>query len=77
MKNTAYGTLVIALIISLVSCQKNISSPNPTIISTNIFGFADSTQLIKSITYHNQDSSGSQYFFYDTVNRKIIVSLQP
>jgi hypothetical protein len=77
MKNTISGILVIALIISLVSCQKNISSPNPTLVPTNIFGFTDSSQLIKSIAYHNQDSSGSQYFFYDTVNRKIIVSLQP
>ncbi len=77
MKNTFSGILVIVLIISLVSCQKNISSPNPASVSTNIFGFGDSSQLIKSITYHNQDSSWSEYFFYDTTNRKIIVSLQP
>ncbi len=75
MKNTISGTVAIALL--LASCQKNISSPNPALVSTNIFGFADSSQLIKSITYHNQDSSVSQYFFYDTANRKIIVSLQP
>ena len=77
MKNTISGTGVIALILLLASCQKNISSPNPNLVSTNIFGFTDSSQLIKSITYHNQDSSWSQYFFYDTANRKIIVSLQP
>ncbi len=45
--------------------------------SSNIFGFADSSQLIKSITYQLRDSTGTQYFFYDTANRKIIVSLQP
>jgi len=49
----------------------------PLIDSTKIFGTIDSSDLIKSITYQSGDSTYTQYFFYDTVNRKIIVSLQP
>ena len=71
--------LVIVLVLfTLIACQKNnSSSPNTKVDSTNFFGFVDSTQIIKSITYRNSDSSVSEYFFYDTANRKIIVSLQP
>ncbi len=50
---------------------------NPKTDSTSFFGQVDSTQIIKSITYTNPDSGGTEYFFYDTANRKIIVSLQP
>jgi hypothetical protein len=69
---------ILLVLFGSLSCTKTgIQQNNPHPGSLNIFGFTDSTQLIKSITYQSQDSSGSQYFFYDTVNRKIIVSMQP
>jgi hypothetical protein len=79
MKRTLTGLwVIIQMILIFPSCQKNgVTVTNPKIDSINIFGFVDSTMLIKSITYTNPDSTGTEYFFYDTVNRKIIVSLQP
>jgi hypothetical protein len=70
-----YSILLISL--GSLSCTKTGDIPSkPQAGSSNIFGFADSSKLIKSITYQLQDSTNTQYFFYDTANRKIIVSLQ-
>lgn len=79
--------ILIAATILYSSCNKNndLRNPDPTTIdSATIMGFKDSTQLIKSITGIIYDSatgaiedSSSRYYFYDTLNKRIILSLQP
>ena len=69
------------------SCKKEDIQKDPdpiTLDSATIMGFKDSTQLIKSIKYDFYDSatnailfSNTEYYYYDTLNRKIIISLQP
>ncbi len=69
-----------------VSCQKEL---NPIITipktdSASIAGFKDSTLLIRSINKifydsatNNVTDSFTEYYFYDTLNKKIIISFQP
>lgn len=55
-----------------------------TVDSTTIMGFKDSTQLVKSISSIDYDSlgnfvdsgGGTGYFYYDTLNRKVILANQ-
>ena len=62
----------------LDSCQKtDVNGTYTKADSANIFNLPDSTMIIKSITYKSSAGTGTQYFFYDTANRKIIVSMQP
>jgi len=87
MKKLSVLFLSIAVFIFYTSCSKNndLKNPDPvTIDSATIMGFKDSTQLIKSITGISYDSasggitdSATQFYFYDTLNKKIILSLQP
>lgn len=67
------------------SCQQEITDPNPLPVDTIIVnGLTDSTLLVKSISYTLHDSStgavydsSAYYFFYDTTNRKVYVTLIP
>ena len=79
--------LCIITIIFFTSCKKgdieNDQDP-ATPDSVTIMGFKDSTELIKSIQYDYRDSatnaivfSMTEYYYYDTLNRKIIISLHP
>jgi hypothetical protein len=72
-------------LISYTSCKKNdvANKPLSPSDSATIMGFKDSTQLIKSIREISYDSatnmitdSSITYFYYDTVNRKISLSLK-
>lgn len=87
MKKLSVALILIAAGFFYTSCSKNndLQNPDPvTIDSATIMGFKDSTQLIKSITGISYDStsgeitdSATMYYFYDTLNKKIILSLQP
>lgn len=66
------------------SCQQEITDPNPPVDTTTVHGLTDSTLLIKSISYALHDSStgavydsSAYYYFYDTTNRKVYVTLAP
>ena len=71
-------------IFSLMSCKKNDTTQSPIAVdSTTIMGFKDSTQLVKSITSvfydssgNYQDSDSAAYFYYDTLNKKVIITNQ-
>ena len=79
MKKTGQAFILLFLMVLMLgSCQKSdITGTGTKPDSTNIFGLLDSTMIIKSITYTSSAGSGTDYFFYDTANRKIIVSWQP
>lgn len=72
------------IVIIYTSCNKN-DVPSPRLSSKDsatIMGFKDSTQLIKSIREISYDSATNAvtdstitYFHYDTVHRKIMISL--
>ncbi|HXS56121.1 MAG TPA: hypothetical protein VN726_08340 [Hanamia sp.] len=78
--------ILLCLLITIVytSCNKN-DVPSPRLSSNDsatIMGFKDSTQLIKSIREISYDSATNAitdstitYFHYDTINRKITLSL--
>lgn len=76
--------IIIFLFSSLFSCKKNDVAKSPIIVdSTTIMGFKDSTQLVKSFTSTFYDSSGNNqgsdstvYFYYDTINKKVILTYQ-
>lgn len=83
--NKSLGILPVFLIVIIfTSCNKN-DVPSPRLSSKDsatIMGFKDSTQLIKSIREISYDSatgaitdSTITYFHYDTINRKITLSL--
>ncbi len=67
------------------SCGKTPDNPNPPKLdSATIMGFKDSTLLIKSISGVDYDSKGNQtniestyYFYYDTLHKKVYMTLQP
>jgi hypothetical protein len=70
--------LVLLFLLADAACTKSGDMQNKLPVdSTKIFGSIDSSDLIKGITYQSDDSTYTQYFYYDTVSRKIIVSLQP
>lgn len=87
MKKLSILFFSIAASMLYFSCNKNndLQNPDPvTIDSATIMGFKDSTQLIKSISAFSYDSangeledSATRYYFYDTLNKKIIISFQP
>ncbi len=83
MKRLLFAAITATSLFFIVSCNKtNDKSLTPQQVdSVKIFGF-DSTKLIKSLTYIYTDSSGneidsiSEYFYYDTINKKIIAADQ-
>jgi hypothetical protein len=68
-----------------ISCKKDISPATLNLPdSTTIAGFKDSTLLIRSISKNLHDSatgavydSSTEYYFYDTLNKKVIISQTP
>ncbi|HEY5371158.1 MAG TPA: hypothetical protein VIJ75_19415 [Hanamia sp.] len=74
----------VVLVFSISSCQKGEISNSPVVLdSATIMGFKDSTQLVKSISQKFYDSLGNfvfsdsgTFFYYDTINRKVIISDQ-
>ncbi len=84
MKFNFLPLIIICLLFSLFSCKKNDLAKSPvTVDSTTIMGFKDSTQLVKSFTATFYDSLGNYqgsdstiYFYYDTLNRKVILTHQ-
>ncbi|MEO8821795.1 MAG: hypothetical protein ABI267_00630, partial [Ginsengibacter sp.] len=83
MKFNFVALVIIFLFFLLFSCKKNDVAKSPvTVNSTTIMGFKDSTQLVKSFLENDYDSSGNFvdsggfYFYYDTINKKIIISSQ-
>jgi len=85
--NILRHSIALAFLVALgtVSCKKDINQVNPPKTdSTAIAGFRDSSLLVKSISKALYDSatgavldSSTEYYFYDTINRKIIISLVP
>ena len=71
-------------VFSITSCKKNDVAKIPVAVdSTTIMGFKDSTQLVKNVSQMFYDSLGNfvfsdsgYFFYYDTVNKKIIISDQ-
>lgn len=70
---------------SITSCKKSDIAKSPIAVdSTTIMGFKDSAQLVKSISSIDYDSlgnfvdsgGGTGYFYYDTINKKVIVANQ-
>lgn len=86
MNNIKALLILIATTTIYISCTKDDSVLNPdpeTLDSATIMGFKDSTQLIKSIRYNSYDSATNlitdsfiSYYYYDTLNRKIIIKLK-
>ncbi|HEY5367663.1 MAG TPA: hypothetical protein VIJ75_01625 [Hanamia sp.] len=84
MKQLFLSTIVLGSVLIFFSCSKEGDAP-PTprqVDSVKIFG-VDSSELVKSITTINMDSTGGgadssiAYLYYDTVNRKIFLSSAP
>ena len=83
-KNIIGLAAIIFAVTLIVACHKtDVEEPQlpATLDSTAILGFADSTQLIKSITGYFLDSgsniandSSRILFLYDTVNRRITIA---
>jgi hypothetical protein len=78
----SYG-IIIAWVLFFFSCKKVNDTPftPQQVDSVKIFGF-DSTKLIKNLTFIAIDSMGNEidssteYFYYDTLNKKIFASGQ-
>lgn len=75
--------VLVVSIFSITSCKKSDIAKSPIPVdSATIMGFKDSTQLVKSLSINDYDSLGNfvdsstVYFYYDTVNKKIIISGQ-
>jgi len=84
MKQLFLSAILLASVSFFFSCNKQSDKP-PTsqqIDSVKIFG-VDSSELVKSVTTINTDSTGggadssTVYLYYDTVNRKIFFSSTP
>ncbi len=83
MKRLLFSAITATSFFFILSCNKTNDKPltPQQVDSVKIFGF-DSTKLIKSLTYIYTDSPGneidsiSEYFYYDTINKKIIAADQ-
>src|SRR5258708_26967788 len=83
MKQLILYGIITSWVLFFFSCKKVNDTPHlrQQVDSVKIFGF-DSTKLIKSLTFIAIDSMGNEidstteYFYYDTLNKKIFTSGQ-
>src|ERR1700690_2155448 len=83
MKQLFFYLIIITCVLFFFSCKKVNDTPHITqqVDSVKIFGF-DSTKLVKSLTFiaidsmGNETDSSTEYYYYDTLNKKIFASGQ-